>query len=578
MVLLNILENVSFRFMLSGQFRILIMAIISLSAICSSCTQQENELNTLNPKQINEQLLQLEKIVREIDHKKHPEQFIYFYDSCKVFLKSIPNVSAHNGRKIRHIFRIKLESIGIYYECITLIKEIISLKKKDLTINNSVRFDLEMYNKLHEYFELVNQYDSSIYYQEIAIERSKDHSKQIWQSAPLNNMGITLFDLGYQDSAMLYFKKADSLIKLSYPLSKSWAHFEGSVLDNMANYYEFIGDYKSTIPIYLSNTKLYENKRIKRIPRFFNAGNSLANSYIEINMLSEAFSVLQFIRKKELAKDYPLEAENKIYWNKTISKYYDRMGNKTLALKHSQVALVLTTETNIQKIKLQNTYSHYLHKFSMARNKQRIILKNKALIKEKETSRLRMLLIILVVFIALSFVISLYIFYRNNRKMLTERATRIKSEKEIVDLKLEFQKKDLIDITLSLLQKQEWATILNSQIRLILESRGNKRALEFKKLQQQIKNQTLLNNELAIFEQNIDILNTEYYLKLQTQFPNLSKSESQLFSFIKLKLDSYQIAQLKNIEHSSIKVLRHRLKSKLGLDKSQNLDHFVQSF
>jgi len=391
-------------------------------------------------------------------------------------------------------------------------------------------------------------------------------------------MGITLFDLGYQDSAMLYFKKADSLIKLSYPLSKSWAHFEGSVLDNMANYYEFIGDYKSTIPIYLSNTKLYENKRIKRIPRFFNAGNSLANSYIEINMLSEAFSVLQFIRKKELAKDYPLEAENKIYWNKTISKYYDRMGNKTLALKHSQVALVLTTETNIQKIKLQNTYSHYLHKFSMARNKQRIILKNKALIKEKETSRLRMLLIILVVFIALSFVISLYIFYRNNRKMLTERATRIKSEKEIVDLKLEFQKKDLIDITLSLLQKQEWATILNSQIRLILESRGNKRALEFKKLQQQIKNQTLLNNELAIFEQNIDILNTEYYLKLQTQFPNLSKSESQLFSFIKLKLDSYQIAQLKNIEHSSIKVLRHRLKSKLGLDKSQNLDHFVQSF
>ena len=76
----------------------------------------------------------------------------------------------------------------------------------------------------------------------------------------------------------------------------------------------------------------------------------------------------------------------------------------------------------------------------------------------------------------------------------------------------------------------------------------------------------------------LDALSSSFYDKLNTQFEGLTKTEIRLCSLIKLELDSKQIASLQNINPSSVKKSRNRLRKKLNLSPGQDLDAFLRTF
>lgn len=120
-------------------------------------------------------------------------------------------------------------------------------------------------------------------------------------------------------------------------------------------------------------------------------------------------------------------------------------------------------------------------------------------------------------------------------------------------------------------------------------------------LQLEHKNQTLqsIRNRLTegdpvnmqkILKEQMVIDNDFEHAKLQIQqvhpgFFNLINDKAQrkltlldlkLCAYLYLKMDTRQIAQLMNIEAKSVRMSRYRIKQKLGLDKDDDLNGFLQ--
>jgi len=165
----------------------------------------------------------------------------------------------------------------------------------------------------------------------------------------------------------------------------------------------------------------------------------------------------------------------------------------------------------------------------------------------------------------------------NKRLLAEEKLKTQKQEKRLVDLELEYKKKDLADMAISLSQKQEWASELNQHLQIIESSKGSKRSREFMKLKNNVRSQIYVSKQTDLLRENIDALSVGYYEELREKFPSLTKTEIKLCSFIRLKLTISQIAHLQHIDSSSVVVGRYRLKRKLGLGTDQNLNEFLQT-
>ena len=69
-----------------------------------------------------------------------------------------------------------------------------------------------------------------------------------------------------------------------------------------------------------------------------------------------------------------------------------------------------------------------------------------------------------------------------------------------------------------------------------------------------------------------------YLQRVKMQFPKITHTEIRLFLFIKVGLDNLEISSISGISLESVYRNRTRLRQKLGLESSENLEQFVSGF
>ena len=79
------------------------------------------------------------------------------------------------------------------------------------------------------------------------------------------------------------------------------------------------------------------------------------------------------------------------------------------------------------------------------------------------------------------------------------------------------------------------------------------------------------------FQKRFEDVHHDFYSKLADNYPNLSPAEHKLAAFIRLGLTSKDIASLTSNTKESIDVSRSRLRKKLQLKRSDNLESFLVS-
>lgn len=86
-----------------------------------------------------------------------------------------------------------------------------------------------------------------------------------------------------------------------------------------------------------------------------------------------------------------------------------------------------------------------------------------------------------------------------------------------------------------------------------------------------------LNVEDKTFEIQMDELHQEFFKKLKENFPGLSSNDLRLCAYLKIGLNSKEIAEILNIQPSSSYISRSRLRKKLSLKTDEDLYDFLNA-
>lgn len=164
-----------------------------------------------------------------------------------------------------------------------------------------------------------------------------------------------------------------------------------------------------------------------------------------------------------------------------------------------------------------------------------------------------------------------------NEAELLARVNSILKLSEFYRKELEMKSKELVSVTLQLVQYKELITNSMEDLEEILhvvssDPNDAERKIVTLKHDLQIKASDYIWNQFNIqFQQT----NPSFVKSLVHKFPNLTPFETKLCSLLYLNLDTKEIASILFQTYDSIRVSRTRLRKKLGVNASENLYGFL---
>ncbi|HEY0654234.1 MAG TPA: two-component regulator propeller domain-containing protein [Chryseosolibacter sp.] len=151
------------------------------------------------------------------------------------------------------------------------------------------------------------------------------------------------------------------------------------------------------------------------------------------------------------------------------------------------------------------------------------------------------------------------------KKIVEERNKEIQSQ-------LEQTEKDLTNQTLDMIHRQNLFNEIQGEIERLSHE---KHPSGLQKLATLVNVNKTLEKEWYTFNQYFTSVHRDFYEKLRDRAPSLSVYEERLSALIRMRMDNRQIATLLAIEVSSVKMAKYRLKKKLQLDESEDLQQYL---
>ncbi len=147
---------------------------------------------------------------------------------------------------------------------------------------------------------------------------------------------------------------------------------------------------------------------------------------------------------------------------------------------------------------------------------------------------------------------------------------------ESLESELEFQKKELTNLALNLIKKNEFLEDIQILVKEIKSSNDIKeKEKSINNLLSQINQSMNIDKERKTFYLHIEETNNDFFLKLAQSFPTLTLKEKQLAALLRLNLSSKDIAHLQSISPKSVEMNRYRLRQKMNIEPGDSLTEFI---
>lgn len=83
--------------------------------------------------------------------------------------------------------------------------------------------------------------------------------------------------------------------------------------------------------------------------------------------------------------------------------------------------------------------------------------------------------------------------------------------------------------------------------------------------------------KFMLIKQNIEKINFDFIQKLKETHPNLTKTEIEVCSFIKMGMSRKEISDVRSTSEYAVKTMRNRVRKKMDIDSSITLDRYLDS-
>ena len=495
--------------------------------------------------------------------------------------------------------RVKLlHAIGDQYSKTELVKALM-FGKEALQIaiqSNDNLLIARSYIKLGSYLIMIGSYDEALKNFLTSLKIAQENKLQYEEFVSLSDLGVIQDRIEKFDNALKYYFDALNIYNKSIAVGKPMKdiHNIQGLYNNIGNiylskdelnmaeqYYQkglIISEQKqdySNIGNICNNLGKLEDQR-KNFDKAYsyllkslearqknNEKSGIAKSYY--SLANHYFMMQQNAKALEYAKmSFALSSELNELLSKKISsmflfQIYQKLGDYKQALQYhviyQQVSDSLINDTKIQELtRLQMQYDY-------AKTEKDNDIK-------RQKTKMRYIISLSVV-TSLSIILALLFFLARNR------AKRIKLEKEKLEKDMLIKNKELTTNVLYLLQKNE---LINSITSRLLKLKTNLKEENIAPVQKIIFDlQSITEKEVwEEFEYRFQNVHEEFYQNLKKKFPDLSPSEIKLAAFLRLNMNTKEIASITNQSVNSLETARYRLRKKLGITNQEvNLVNFL---
>ncbi len=173
--------------------------------------------------------------------------------------------------------------------------------------------------------------------------------------------------------------------------------------------------------------------------------------------------------------------------------------------------------------------------------------------------------------------------YRQNKIIKISKRNEV-YKTEIAELKedalnkeVEFKNKQVIEFALQIQEQNKLLSDFKQKLAAIRSSVKEIDDVEkIKKLQIQINDSIVLNNEKVQLNSEIKNSQESFLFNLKNKFPDLNEKEIQITTYLRLNFNTKQISTQLNIGEQSVNNYRTSIRKKLKISKDVNLNEFLK--
>lgn len=395
------------------------------------------------------------------------------------------------------------------------------------------------------------------------IEFAKKNNDNTNMGRSHNMLGGVYRVLRKYDSSFYFYNKAQSIFRYSKDSIKL-----NEVQSNMAMLYGRQKRYDKALEIHLGTLEFF--KKLQNVNNVVTGYSNISFEYRMLgdynNALKYADSSLQLAKENGLKRDVTNAYRSKSRIYKDLKNYQEAFKNHTFYKRYSDSNLIVKKEKEIRDIELRN---------KLEKEKQEL-----QIVSEKKEIRANLYATLSIVILCFSIITALLI--RRNYK---ERSQRIEDsleketlKKKILTQKIKASETELKNLIADNSMRLEFITRLTQQIREDKDSAEDRNVKNYAnrlllKLQQQI----VTENKLSLLQDKITEVNKNFDQNISNKFPNLTKTEREICSLLRLNLSIKEIASIRNSSTDSVKAVRYRIRKKMEVPKSQELEKYIQT-
>lgn len=290
-----------------------------------------------------------------------------------------------------------------------------------------------------------------------------------------------------------------------------------------------------------------------------------ARCYDAIKQYNQLIPTLEEIVQTTEINDIKIQ----LYARQRLSELYHEKG------KHQQAFNLINKVSKIKdsifKAQKTNTFIYYQTEFETEQKRAAIIKQDAEILKlESEKKIAKTKRNYLITSLVAIFLLVITFFYFANRQKIREQAYQNILLNNKVATKTE-EVNELLTETIQHIKSKE--RLAENLQKLSNEKEG----ITLKSIIADLKASKADNAKLMLIKQNIEQVNFEFIKKLKDLHPELTKTDIEICSLIRIGLSRKEVANLRNTSLEAVKTSRFRLKKKLNLTTEQGLDDYVNT-
>ncbi|RPD99123.1 hypothetical protein EGM88_04550 [Aureibaculum marinum] len=363
----------------------------------------------------------------------------------------------------------------------------------------------------------------------------------------------------YIDSCFLYYSESRN------PIDKAYLNFEKAVVTSLqGNKHEAIELIKTLIPWFNKNDPSY----LVLVYKYW------GDIYLDLGDLKK--SEVHYNKALQNSENYNSHIDFTPLIYEKLTELYVRKEDYKKAFENQQKAKNLDVEIFDSRSKRNQSLLEIKDKFRIEKKKQEDLIQLqhiKQLEQEEEITNLqRIILIAVIVFLVIIGVV--YFNYLKSKHKTEKLLIRKNKELEIKKAQelLELKNKELASSALQLIEKDEFLKTLKAKVK---GTDGSIKTQEVNRLLRTISVSN--NNNWEEFKLRFIEVNKEFYEQISSKHPKLSQGDQKICALIKLNFSSKDMARLLGISVESVHTTRYRLRKKMGLSRSTNLEDYINS-